>query len=285
MRVRSCSRLVDRRIDRAGVVQDAAVLDGTPDATASPQASAMPAPLAAAADDRRARSPIAYARRRPAPRSAPGRRRARSRHARARERRATRSPRVFEAGDLSGPPRAPEVNTAGLEAARKATELRLAIDLVADAHARRAPRHAASCSRPTPSSARAPIATATSSCGPARRRTGRSHRARCARSSANAASTSRPSRRPSRREGRRSAGASASARARWRSRRAPRRPRSRSASSTALGEGGILLCRLLLDLMNAPPSSTPSAATASSRCAPSSAGRRAARSASSSRAS
>src|SRR5689334_4561410 len=32
-------------------------------------------------------------------------------------------------GDLSGPPHAPEVNVAGLDAARKKTELRLAIEL------------------------------------------------------------------------------------------------------------------------------------------------------------
>jgi hypothetical protein len=36
---------------------------------------------------------------------------------------------ALRAADLTGPPRAPEVNTSGLDAARKATELRLAIDL------------------------------------------------------------------------------------------------------------------------------------------------------------
>jgi len=36
---------------------------------------------------------------------------------------------VVKQGDLTGPPRAPEVNTASLDAARKKTELRLAVDL------------------------------------------------------------------------------------------------------------------------------------------------------------
>lgn len=36
---------------------------------------------------------------------------------------------IFRPADVTGPPRAPEVNAAGLEAARRATELRLGIDL------------------------------------------------------------------------------------------------------------------------------------------------------------
>lgn len=95
----------------------------------SPQASAQPAPLAAATTAASA-SPVALVEGGPPP--AP---------LRGDEPLPAESPgkdgvgytlsAVFRQADLIGPPRAPEVNQAGLEAARKATELRLAIDLTA----------------------------------------------------------------------------------------------------------------------------------------------------------
>lgn len=101
---------------------------GTPDAQASPQASAMPAPLANTPTATASAVVVVMPEGGPPPvplrgdvplgadtvgRDAVG---------------YTLSA-VMKQGDLSGPLRAPEVNTAGLDAARKKTELRLAIDL------------------------------------------------------------------------------------------------------------------------------------------------------------
>jgi hypothetical protein len=102
--------------------------EGTPDATASPQASAMPAPLAnaptttasalTAATPEGGPSPVPL--RGDVPLTADSLPQATVGY--------TLSA-VLKQGDLSGPLRGPEVNAAGLDAARKKTELRLAIDL------------------------------------------------------------------------------------------------------------------------------------------------------------
>jgi hypothetical protein len=98
----------------------------TPDAAASPQASAIPAPLAnanasAAAATATDAGPPLVPMRGDAPLAidAP---------ASTRELGYTLSG-VIHLGDVAGPIRAPEVNVAGLDAARKKTELRFAIDL------------------------------------------------------------------------------------------------------------------------------------------------------------
>lgn len=100
----------------------------TPDAAASPQASAIPAPLANASGQPaaglapavldsgapyptlRADTPLEGD---VPPRDGPG----------------TTLSAVLRPTELTGPPRAPEVNAAGLDAARKKTEMRLAIEL------------------------------------------------------------------------------------------------------------------------------------------------------------
>ena len=135
---------------------------------------------------------------------------------------------VMKQADLSGPPRAPEVNAAGLDAARKKTELRLAIELApsrmrvallgagwmlpAETELRaRSDRYGhvvvwpgGGAYRPlAPGTLRALIGERRFDVAPAHACRGRPRRTTWA-------------------------SASASARARWRSRRAPRRPRSRS---------------------------------------------------------
>ena len=101
--------------------------EGTPDATASPQASAMPAPLAAPTTTSSG-IVVAAPERGPAPIPLRGDV-ALGPDTLARETVGYTLSAVLKQGDLSGPPRSPEVNAAGLEAARKLTELRLAIDL------------------------------------------------------------------------------------------------------------------------------------------------------------
>ena len=99
------------------------------DATASPQASAIPAPLANAPTTTTSASPIATS-----PDSGPPPVPLRpdlplpSDSASAQSIGYTFSA-VLRPGDVVGPPRAPEVATAGIDAARKKAELRLAIDL------------------------------------------------------------------------------------------------------------------------------------------------------------
>ena len=104
--------------------------EGTPDATAtpSPQASAMPAPLANTPTSSPSANVIAMPEGGPPPVPfrgdvplAPD--------TLARETVGYTLSAVMKQADLSGPPRAPEVNAAGLDAARKKTELRLAIEL------------------------------------------------------------------------------------------------------------------------------------------------------------
>lgn len=102
--------------------------EGQPDgATASPQASAVPAPLATP-------TPTASAIVVVTPEGGPPPVPLRGDVALAADSLAQTTAgytlsAVMRQGDLTGPPRAPEVNAAGLEAARKKTELRLAIDL------------------------------------------------------------------------------------------------------------------------------------------------------------
>ncbi|MCL2722839.1 MAG: hypothetical protein FWD69_00225 [Polyangiaceae bacterium] len=100
-----------------------------PDATASPQASAIPAPLANVTTPSSAAQPIVMPEGGPLPVPIRGdiplapdtlARDASSGY--------TLSA-VFRQSELVGPPRAPEVNAAGIDAARKKTELRLTIDL------------------------------------------------------------------------------------------------------------------------------------------------------------
>jgi hypothetical protein len=104
--------------------------EGTPDAAAtpSPQASAMPAPLAnmptstssAVVTTSLEGGPPPVPLRGDAPLDA---------DSVGRETVGYLLSAVLRQGDLSGPPRSPEVNAAGLDAARKKTELRLAIEL------------------------------------------------------------------------------------------------------------------------------------------------------------
>lgn len=104
--------------------------EATPDATASPQASAMPAPLAIAPTS------TASATAATAPEGGPPPLPFRGdvpllADSVGRETVGYTLSAVMKLGDLSGPLQAPEVNAAGLDAARKKTELRLAIDLSA----------------------------------------------------------------------------------------------------------------------------------------------------------
>lgn len=102
---------------------------GAPDATASPQASAMPAPLAVAPTA--TASAVAVATPEgggPPPVSLRGDVPL-GPDSIARETVGYTLSAVMRPGDVSGPLRAPEVNAAGLDAARKKTELRMAIDL------------------------------------------------------------------------------------------------------------------------------------------------------------
>jgi hypothetical protein len=104
--------------------------EGTPDATASPQASAMPAPLAVAPTAAASATVVAMPEGGPPPLPFRGDL-ALAADTLAREATGYTLSAVMKHGDVSGPLRAPEVNAAGLDAARKKTELRLAIDLSA----------------------------------------------------------------------------------------------------------------------------------------------------------
>jgi hypothetical protein len=102
--------------------------EAAPDATASPQASAMPAPLAVAPTA--LASAIAAATPEGGPPPVPFRGDvALGADSSARESVGYTLSAVMKPADVSGPLRAPEVNTTGLDAARKKTELRHAIDL------------------------------------------------------------------------------------------------------------------------------------------------------------
>ena len=104
--------------------------EGAPDATAtpSPQASAMPAPLANTPTS--SPSAIVIVTPEGGPPPVPFRGDVPlSADTLSRESVGYTLSAVMKQADLSGPPRAPEVNTAGLDAARKKTELRLAIEL------------------------------------------------------------------------------------------------------------------------------------------------------------
>jgi len=128
MRLRRCRAFViGIPIVLASCKTPASSAEGTPDATASPQASAMPAPLAAPTTTASALI-VATPEGGPPPSSLRGDV-ALGPDTLARETAGYALSAVIKLGDLSGPPRAPEVNGAGLEAARKKTELRLAIDL------------------------------------------------------------------------------------------------------------------------------------------------------------
>jgi len=99
----------------------------TPDATPSPQATAIPAPLATPAVNASA-GVIVTPEGGPPPVSLRGDV-ALGPDTLARETVGYTLSAVFKPSDLNGPPRANEVNGAGLDAARKRTELRVAIDL------------------------------------------------------------------------------------------------------------------------------------------------------------
>ncbi|MDB4933715.1 MAG: hypothetical protein JWP87_687 [Labilithrix sp.] len=104
--------------------------EGTPDATAtpSPQASAMPAPLANTPTSTASAVVTASLEGGPPPVPLRGDV-ALEADSLARETVGYTLSAVMRQGDLSGPTRAPEVNVAGIDAARKKTELRLAIEL------------------------------------------------------------------------------------------------------------------------------------------------------------
>ena len=119
--------------------------EGTPNASASPQASAEPAPLAAAPTTAPSATP-AVPEGGPPPQPMRGDEHLAADALREREReraagdRATDGGRATEAvgytlsavlrpADVPGPARAPEVNQAGIDAARKKTELRIGIDM------------------------------------------------------------------------------------------------------------------------------------------------------------
>ncbi|MDB4945982.1 MAG: hypothetical protein JWP97_5516 [Labilithrix sp.] len=101
--------------------------DGPEDAMASPQASAMPAPLASPQAPPSA-APVVMPEGGPPPVALRGDV-ALGPDTLARETIGYTLSAVMRPSDVPGPPKAPEVNAAGLEAARKKTELRLAIDL------------------------------------------------------------------------------------------------------------------------------------------------------------
>ena len=104
--------------------------EGPPDATAtpSPQASAMPAPLANTPTSSPSATVIVTPEGGPPPVPFRGDTPLAA-DTLARETVGYTLSAVMKQADLSGPPRAPEVNAAGLDAARKKTELRLAIEL------------------------------------------------------------------------------------------------------------------------------------------------------------
>jgi hypothetical protein len=102
--------------------------EGTPDALASPQASAMPAPLAVAPTSTASAVVVVTPEGGPPPTPLRGDV-ALGPDTLGRDASGYTLSAVLKQADLSGPLRAPEVNAAGLEAARKKTELRLAIDL------------------------------------------------------------------------------------------------------------------------------------------------------------
>ncbi len=101
--------------------------ESTPDATPSPQATAIPAPLATPAVNASA-GVVVTPEGGPPPVSLRGDV-ALGPDTLARETVGYTLSAVFKPSDLNGPPRANEVNGAGLDAARKRTELRVAIDL------------------------------------------------------------------------------------------------------------------------------------------------------------
>ena len=128
MRVRFCWALaIGAPIALASCKTPLGSPEGTPDATASPQASAMPAPLATPTTTASAII-VATPEGGPAPVSLRGDV-ALGPDTLARETVGYTLSAVIKLSDLSGPPRTFEVNSGGLEAARKKTELRLAIDL------------------------------------------------------------------------------------------------------------------------------------------------------------
>lgn len=101
--------------------------EGTPDAMASPQASAVPAPLASPTTTA---SSLVVATPEGGPPPLPLRGDvALAPDTMTRETVGYTLSAVIKLSDLGAPPRAPEVNNAGLDAARNKTELRLAIDL------------------------------------------------------------------------------------------------------------------------------------------------------------
>lgn len=102
--------------------------EGTPDATASPQASAMPAPLANTPTSTASAVVVATPEGGPPPVPLRGDA-ALGPDSLARDTLGYSLSAIVKQGDVTGPPRAPEVNGAGLDAARKKTELRLAVDL------------------------------------------------------------------------------------------------------------------------------------------------------------
>ena len=102
--------------------------DGTPDAMASPQASAMPAPLASAQAVASATAAQTTPEGGPPPVPLRGDV-ALGPDTLTRDTGGYTLSAVIKQGDLAGPPKSFEVNQAGIEAARKKTELRLAIDL------------------------------------------------------------------------------------------------------------------------------------------------------------
>lgn len=102
--------------------------EGTPEKRESPQASAQPALLAAATAPPSA-TPMATALEGGAPPSPLRGDEVLSADALSRESAGYTLSAVLRATDVAAAPRAPEVNAAGLEAARKATDPRLAIDL------------------------------------------------------------------------------------------------------------------------------------------------------------
>lgn len=102
--------------------------ENAPDATASPQATAVPAPLALAPIATASAIAIAMPEGGPPPVPFRGDM-ALGADSVTRDVVGYTLSAVMKPGDVSGPLRAPEVNNAGLDAARKKTELRLAVDL------------------------------------------------------------------------------------------------------------------------------------------------------------
>ncbi|WP_146647292.1 hypothetical protein [Labilithrix luteola] len=112
-----------------GACRPSSSTEGAPDATASPQASAMPAPLTSN-DTLRTSTSASPVTPEGGPPPTPLRGDAPlPPDTLARDVTGYTLSALLRPGELVGPPRAPEVNTAGIEAARKKTELRLGIEL------------------------------------------------------------------------------------------------------------------------------------------------------------